>query len=80
MGQNTLGESDCSTFNSSVSLEQNDERDWFFACWYKFMRIKSWLKNVAMGMVKNECDFSGHRTLKLIFCMLIQIQEKWKLL
>ena len=29
------------------------------------MEIKSWLKNVGVGMVKNGCGQSGHKTLKL---------------
>ena len=29
------------------------------------MEIKSWLKNVGVGMVKNRCGQSGHKTLKL---------------
>ena len=26
---------------------------WFFACWYRFMKIKSWLKNIGVDVVKN---------------------------
>ena len=37
----------------------------FFSCWFKLMKIKSWLKNIGMGVVKNVCSHSGHRTLKL---------------
>ena len=37
----------------------------FFACWYNFMEIKGWLKNIGVGMVKNGCDHSWPRTLKL---------------
>ena len=29
------------------------------------MEIKSWLKNIEMGVVKNMCDHSGLRTQKL---------------
>ena len=29
------------------------------------MESKSWLKNIKVGMVKNGCSQSGHRTLKL---------------
>ena len=52
------------------------------------MEIKSWLKNIGVGVVKNVCDHSGLRTLKLavfqegrnqrnklIFGVLIKIQE-----
>ena len=45
--------------------QQNHEKAWSFACWYKFMEIDSWLKNIRVGMVKKKCGYSGHRTLKL---------------
>ena len=60
MEQNVLDQSDCSR-----SLEQNDEKAWVFAYWCRFIEIKSWLKNIGVGMVKNGCDQSGLRTLKL---------------
>ena len=44
IGQNAFGQLGNRTFKSNVSLEKNDEIAWFFACWYKFMEIKSWLK------------------------------------
>ena len=31
-------------FKSTISLELNDEKVWFSTCWYKFIKIKSWLK------------------------------------
>ena len=62
MGQNALGESDCRIFKSAISHEQSDEKAWF--CWYRFMDIKSWLKNMGMGMVKNGYDHSSLRTVK----------------
>ena len=49
MGQNALGQSDCRIFKSTTSLEQDDEKAWFFACWYRFMKITSWLKNIGVG-------------------------------
>ena len=30
MCQNVLGQSDCRAFNSIISLEQSDEKVWFF--------------------------------------------------
>ena len=48
-----------------MSLEQNAEKYWFFVCWYKFMVIKSWLNNIVVGMFKNRCGYSNHRTPKL---------------
>ena len=61
MGQNALGQSDCRIFKSTVSLEQNVYAS-FSVCWYRFMEIKSWSKNVGVDMVKNGC---GPRALKL---------------
>ena len=48
-----------------VSLEETDEKAWFFACWYRFMEIKSWSKSIVVGVVQNCCNNSGLRTLKL---------------
>ena len=65
MGQNVLGQSNCCIFKLTTSPEQNDEKAWFFACWCRFIEIKSWLKNIGVGMVRNGCDHSGLKTLKL---------------
>ena len=52
----------------------------FFACRYKFMRIKFWLKILREGMLKNglhdsklDCRSVMDGWNKLIFCLLIQI-------
>ena len=45
--------------------EKNDEKAWFVAYWYIVIKIKNWLKNIGLGLVKNGCGHSGHRTLKL---------------
>ena len=60
-----LDQSDCSIFKLTISLNQNDERNWFFAYRCRFKKIKSWLKNIGVGLVKNGCGYSGLRTLKL---------------
>ena len=65
MGQNALDQSDCSIFKLTISLEQNDEKAWFFVYWCRFIEIKSWSKNSSMGMVKNGCGHFGLRALKL---------------
>ena len=65
MGQNALDQSDCSIFQLTVSLEQNDEKAWTFAYWCRFIEIKSWLKNIGLSIAKNGCGYSGLRTLKL---------------
>ena len=64
-GQNTPGQSDCMIFKLTTSLEQNDKKTWLFTCWYRFIKIKSWLKNILLCMVKNGCGHAGLRTLKI---------------
>ena len=41
MGQNTVGQSDCTNFKATISLEQNYEIAWYFEYWCKFMESKS---------------------------------------
>ena len=47
-----------------VSEEWTDGLHWFFACWYRFTKIKSWSKIYWVGMVENGCGKSVHETLK----------------
>ena len=54
-------------FKSTKSLEENGEKVLFFACWYRFIEIKSWLKNIGMGVVINGYAHSGW----LVFGVLI---------
>ena len=68
MGQNALSQSDYRIFKSTISLEQNVEKAWFFACWHRFMEIRSLLKNIGVGMVKNGYGHFVLRTLKLAVC------------
>ena len=65
MCQNALGQSNCRSFKFLVHQEQKDELAWFFACWYKFIEIKIWLKYIRLGIVKNESGHSVPRTLIL---------------
>ena len=65
MDQNALSQSDFRILKWPISLEQNDEIACFQACRKKFGRIRSWLKNFDVGMIKNRCHQSGHRTVKL---------------
>ena len=44
-----------------MSLEQNDEK-----AGYRFMKSKSLLKNIGVGVVKNECVHSSCVTLRLV--------------
>ena len=53
MGQNALGQSDYRIFKSTVSL---------------FIKMRGWLKNIGVGLVKNGCGHSVLRTLKLAVC------------
>ena len=93
MSQNVLSQSDCRIFKSIISLKQNGERALFFACWYMFMEIKSWLKNFGVGVVKSGCGHSVHGTLKLavsleeinrvnwfFWCVSKNSAKSWKLL
>ena len=57
MCQNVLGQSCCRIFKSVIFLKESDEITWFLGCWYKFMEVKSWLKNTGVGMVI-ECVWS----------------------
>ena len=73
------------TLKLTVSQEWVDGINWIFACWYRFTKIKSWSKIYWVSLVKNGCDQSGqskiyfiskmNRWNKLIFCLLVQIQE-----
>ena len=77
MGQNALGQLDCRIFKSTTFLEQNYEKDWFFACWYRFMENGSLLKNIGMGAVKNGCGHSVLRTLSLAVCQGKMNEINW---
>ena len=65
MSQNALDQSDCSIFKLTISLEESDEKTWFFAYWCRFTEIKSWLENIGIAVIKNGCGYFGLRTLKL---------------
>ena len=65
MNKNVLCQSDCRISKSTLSLKQNNERVWFFAWSYIFIEIRSWLKNIEMGMVKHGCGHIGYRTQTL---------------
>ena len=65
MGQNALGQSDCRIFKSTISREKNDDKNLVFACWYRFMEVNSWYKNIGVSMIKKRCGHSVYMTLKL---------------
>ena len=77
MDQNTLGQSDCRTCKSTISLKQNDEKVWFFGCWYKFMEINSWLKKFWGEDGQNGYVYSGYKTLKLTVSQKVIWWNKW---
>ena len=59
-------QSDCKIFKAAISPEQIDKTASFiFACWYKFTKIRCWLKFFWSHMVKDGCHQSGLWTLKL---------------
>ena len=60
-GRGLLG---CGTVKSAVSQESIDKLSWFFACWYKFRKAKSYFNNYWVDIVKNARDLIEHRTLK----------------
>ena len=49
---------------SAVTQEWTNELGWFFACWYKFMKAKSYFNNYWVGVVKNEQGLKDRGTLK----------------
>ena len=87
MTKNWCDQSGDRTLKLMVPEEWTDGINQFFAYWYKFTKVKSWSKIFWVGIVKNGCDQFGlgdskidyiskmNRWNKLIFCMLIQIQE-----
>ena len=52
------------TLKAAVSQEWIDELGWFFACWYKFMKAKSYFDNYWVGVVKNGRGLKDHGALK----------------
>ena len=52
------------TLKSAVSQEWIDQMSWFFACWSKFRRTKSYFDNYWVAMVKNEFGLIDNGTVK----------------
>ena len=65
------------SFKSTISLEQKDEKAWFFTCWYRLMENGSWLKNIGVGVVKNGCGHSVFRALKYVVCQGKMDEINW---
>ena len=53
--KNGCGQSCYGTLKLTVSEEWTDGINWFFACWYRFTKIKSWSKMFSVDIVKNGC-------------------------
>ena len=77
MGQNPLSQSNYRVCKSAISLEQNDEKAWFFACWYKLMESRSWLKSIGVGIIKNGWSHSVLSTLKFAVCQGKMNEVNW---
>ena len=74
------GQSGLWTLKLTVSQECINGVNWFFACWYNFMQIKSWLKILGlpwskMSLAKLIVSQKLKRWNGLIFGMLVHIQE-----
>ena len=64
MVKNGCGQSDHVTLKLTVSQKLEDGINWFFACWYKFGKAKSWFNDFGVGVVKNGHGLLVHETLK----------------
>ena len=78
MGQNAFSQSDGRTLKSTISLEQIDKIAWFFACSFGGHGQKWWW---PVWLHKSKIDRVSrmNKLSKLIYSMLVQIQESWKL-
>ena len=63
-GKNACGLSGHGTLKLTQSQEWTGGMSWFFACWCKFMKVKSHFNVFCMGMVKNGNWHLVHKTLK----------------
>ena len=54
----------CGTLTSAVSQEGIYELVWFFTCWFKFTKAKSYFDNYWVDMVKNGQGLIDHGILK----------------
>ena len=52
------------TLKPAVSQEWIDGLGWFSACWYKFMKAKSYFDNYWVGVVKNGPGLKDRVALK----------------
>ena len=66
MFKNGHGQSGHGTLKLTVSWEWKDQTNWFFACWCKFKKAKSYFNDFRVGMVKNEHGQLVHETLNSV--------------
>ena len=59
------------TLKYAQSQEWISELGWFFACWYKFMKAKSYFNNYCVDVAKNGRGLKYHGILKPV------ISHKW---
>ena len=52
------------TLKCAVSQYWTDELGWFCACWYKFMKVKSYFNSYWVGVVRNSRGLKDRGTLK----------------
>ena len=53
------------SINLTIFGKWIDERNWFFACFYKFRKVRNYFNNFWLRVVKNGCGHLGYETLKL---------------
>ena len=53
-------------FLNQLYFQNNDKLAWFFACWYKFRKIKDHFNNFSLIMIKNGCGLLDYETLKYL--------------
>ena len=58
-------QSDFRVLETTLSHKWNDELAWFFACWYKFLKVAGWIENFGLAAVKNTFGQSDFRILKM---------------
>ena len=64
MVENGTGQFGDGALKWTLSEEWTDGRNWFFTCWYKLRKAKSWFNDVCVGVVKNGQSLLGHETQK----------------
>ena len=64
MVKNGHGQSGHRTLRLTVSQEWINGMNWYFACWCKFRKAKSYFNDFWVGMVRNGHSNLVHETLK----------------